>query len=214
VLDFFAGSGTTCEAVAVAAHEDHVQRRYLAVQLPEPYENKEGNLAGLLRARVRAAYQQLDAAARKLGDALQEDHGFRALRLTPSNFSVWIAAADSEGALSEQLSLAVDHVAEGSDERSILTELLLKAGFPLTSAVDHVDFGGVKGYSAADGALLVCLSPELTIEAFEAMVELDPAMILVLDAGFGGNDELKVNALQTVRARNQQRGSDIALRVV
>ena len=28
-------------------------------------------------------------------------------------------------------------------------------------------------------------------------------MILVLDAGFGGSDELKVNALQTVRARNQ-----------
>ena len=35
-------------------------------------------------------------------------------------------------------------------------------------------------------------------------------MILVLDAGFGGIDELKVNALQTVRARNQQSGSDIA----
>ncbi len=52
----------------------------------------------------------------------------------------------------------------------------------------------------------MCLSRELSIEAFEAMVELEPAMILVLDAGFGGNDELKVNALQTVRARNQQIG--------
>ena len=39
-------------------------------------------------------------------------------------------------------------------------------------------------------------------------------MILVLDAGFNGNDELKVNALQTVRARNQRTGSDIVLRVV
>ena len=62
--------------------------------------------------------------------------------------------------------------------------------------------------------LVVCLSDALSIEAFEAMVERDPAMILVLDAGFGGSDELKVNALQTVRARNQQTGSDIALRVV
>jgi adenine-specific DNA-methyltransferase len=60
----------------------------------------------------------------------------------------------------------------------------------------------------------VCLSKQLSIESFEAMVELEPAMILVLDAGFGGNDELKVNALQTVRARNQQSGTDIALRVV
>ena len=29
-------------------------------------------------------------------------------------------------------------------------------------------------------------SRPLSIEAFEAMVERDPAMILVLDAGFGG----------------------------
>ena len=66
----------------------------------------------------------------------------------------------------------------------------------------------------SDGTLLVCLSRELSIEAFEAMVETDPAMIVILDAGFNGNDELKVNALQTVRAQNQRQGSHIALRVV
>jgi hypothetical protein len=69
-------------------------------------------------------------------------------------------------------------------------------------------------YSVGAGALLVCLADSLSIDVFEAMVEADPAMILVLDAGFGGSDELKVNALQTVRARNQRIGSDIVLRVV
>jgi adenine-specific DNA-methyltransferase len=96
----------------------------------------------------------------------------------------------------------------------MLTELLLKAGYPLTSPIEKVTFADAPGYSVADGALVVCLSQELTIEAFEGMVAAAPAMILVLDAGFGGSDELKVNALQTVRARNQQSGSDIALRVV
>lgn len=96
----------------------------------------------------------------------------------------------------------------------MLTELLLKAGYSLTAAVEDVDFAGVTGYSVAGGALVVCLSRALSIEAVEAMVELGPAMIIVLDAGFGGSDELKVNALQTVRARNQQLGSDITLRVV
>jgi hypothetical protein len=66
----------------------------------------------------------------------------------------------------------------------------------------------------ADDALLICLSKGMTIDSFEAMVEREPAMIIVLDAGFNGSDELKVNALQTVRARNQRVGSDIALRVV
>ncbi len=60
----------------------------------------------------------------------------------------------------------------------------------------------------------MCLSNALTIEAFEVMVVLEPAMILALYFGFDGSDELKVNALQTVRAHNQRAGSDIALRVV
>ena len=96
----------------------------------------------------------------------------------------------------------------------MLTELLLKAGYLLTSPAESQDFGGVAGYSIDGGALFVCLAPQLTIEAFEAMAERDPAMILVLDSGFGASDELKVNALQTVRARNQRSGSDITLRVV
>ena len=96
----------------------------------------------------------------------------------------------------------------------MLTELLLKAGYPLTSPGRDAGLRRRPRLLGRRGALLVCLSTNLSIEAFEAMVERDPAMILVLDAGFGGSDELKVNALQTVRARNQQSGSDIALRVV
>jgi adenine-specific DNA-methyltransferase len=108
----------------------------------------------------------------------------------------------------------VEHVTEGATEPSMLTELLLKAGYSLASPIEALDLAGVPGYSVADGALIVCLSKTLSIDAFEAMVEHEPAMILVLDAGFGGSDELKVNALQTVRARNQSAGSDITLRVV
>lgn len=96
----------------------------------------------------------------------------------------------------------------------MLTELLLKAGYPLTAPVTVLEVAGVAVHSVAENALLLCLSDSLSIEVFEAMVELDPAMILVLDAGFGGSDELKVNALQTVRARNQRTGSDLVLRVV
>src|SRR5690606_20868874 len=109
------------------------------------------------------------------------DSGFRALRLAPSNFTVWDAAvADAEG-LAEQLAMSVEHVTEDSSQASVLAELLLKAGFPLTAEVQRSDFAGVEGFSVADGALVVCLSDALTIEAFEAMVELNPAMILVLD---------------------------------
>jgi adenine-specific DNA-methyltransferase len=143
------------------------------------------------------------------------DKGFKAFYLGASNFELWSTSpSTSTTDLQAQLDLAVEHVRESATERSMLTEMLLKAGYVLTSPVDSVDFAGTSGFSIADGALLVCLSDQLSIAAVEAMVAEEPVMILVLDAGFGGNDELKVNALQTVRARNQQSGTDIALRVV
>lgn len=209
VVDFFAGAGSMGHGVVAQNREDNGDRRYLLAQLPEPTPvgQDEDTLAEVLRRRMRAVAKELQPEA-------QGDLGFRSYRLTPSNFTVWDAAASDAERLAEQLAMNVEHVAEGSTQDSMLTELLLKAGFQLTSEAEEIDFAGVEGFSVADGALVVCLSDALTIEAFEAMVELDPAMILVLDKGFGGNDELKVNALQTVRARNQREGTDIALKVV
>lgn len=213
ILDFFAGSGSTAHAVMSENDKDGSHRRFLLVQLPETVEHEQfPTIAEITRQRVKAAGTELGANPHL--EASSVDIGFRALRLAPSNFTVWNAALDKVVALEEQLAMNVEHVAEAATQAAMLTELLLKAGFPLTAGVDDVQFAGVDGYSVANGALVVCLADALTIEAFEAMVELDPAMILVLDKGFGGSDELKVNALQTVRARNQREGTDIALKVV
>jgi adenine-specific DNA-methyltransferase len=213
-LDFFAGSGTTGHAVYEESHRRGAALSFILVQLPEPLEHTRfDRLSAVTRERVRLAGARLaDSDPQLLGN--NPDLGFRAFRLAPSNFAVWRSARTDADAVAQQLTMSVEHVLEGSTAESMLTELLLKAGFPLTAAVEEKQFAGIAGYSVADGALVVCLSDELTIEAFEAMVELNPAMILVLDRGFGGSDELKVNALQTVRARNQREGTDIALKVV
>lgn len=216
VLDFFAGSGSIGHALVDYNYDKGSSCRYVLVQLPEPTDglgDKYPTLAAVTRKRMAAVKHAYDERQPALG-APRVDAGFRAFRLAPSNFAVWPGAASSAEALAQQLALAVDHLAAEAAELSILAEMLLKAGYPLTSAVEEVDFAGVPGFSVAAGALLVCLSRELTIAALESLVALEPKMILVLDAGFGGSDELKVNALQTVRARNQQAGTDIALRVV
>ncbi len=56
----------------------------------------------------------------------------RSLRSLPSNFTVWDARPSTDAALEVQLAMNVEHVAEGATQASMLTELLLKAGFPLT----------------------------------------------------------------------------------
>jgi adenine-specific DNA-methyltransferase len=214
VLDFFAGSGSTAHAVLELNAREASHRHFLLVQLPEPTNRDDyPTIADITRERVKRAGAKIQEGAPRL-DIAPIDAGFRAFRLTASNFNIWNSSSASSVEVDAQLAMSVDHVAIGTTAQSMLAELLLKAGYALTAPVEDVDFAGVPGYSVADAALLVCLSGALSIESFEAMVGRDPAMILVLDSGFGGNDELKVNAVQTVRARNQQSGSDIALRVV
>lgn len=214
VMDFFAGSGSTADAVLQQNAEDGGNRRYVLVQLPEPTaDSSMPTIAAMTRKRAVAAAGDIRNKPQDLLTQGRGDLGFRAFRLSASNFAVWDSAASADR-LEQQLELSVEHVIDGSTAASMLTELLLKAGYPLAAPIEPLDFAGVPGYSVADGALIVCLSNALTIEAFEAMVDHEPAMMLVLDAGFGGSDELKVNALQTVRARNQSSGSDVTLRVV
>jgi adenine-specific DNA-methyltransferase len=217
VVDFFAGSGTTADAVLqMNSDSNGVSRmRFLLVQLPEKGgANRGETISATTRARVRVVCERLSESQQSLLRPDDSDIGFRAYGLSRSNFRVWSGESADATGVAQQLEMAVEHVADGSSEESMLTELLLKTGYRLTALTDMLDFAGIGVYSVAEGALLVCLAPSLTIEVFEAMAEAGPAMILVLDAGFGGSDELKVNALQTVRARNQRTGSDIVLRVV
>ena len=188
VLDFFAGSGTSAEAVFRLNTRDGGERRYVGIQLPEPIDDgRYHTIAELTRERLRRAGRAIrgvtnDGQSRLIQPAV--DVGFRSYRLGASNFTLWHPAVSSEAGMEEQLAMFVDHLAPSATESSMLVELLLKAGYPLTSAVEELDFADVPGFSVADGALFVCLSSTLTIEAFEAMVESEPAMILVLDAGF------------------------------
>jgi adenine-specific DNA-methyltransferase len=114
----------------------------------------------------------------------------------------------------QQIALFADNLRPGRSTEDILTEILLKSGYELTVPVARLQLAGKDVFSVADGALLVCLDRALTIEVIEAMAALDPAQIICLDLGFGGNDALKVNAVQTIRARNRRPGQNTVFKVV
>lgn len=83
----------------------------------------------------------------------------------------------------------------------LLYEILLKSGYPLTTAVTTVELVGKKAYSVADGTLIVCLERELTLDLIRAIADLAPERVVCLDEGFEGNDQLKANAVQTFKTK-------------
>lgn len=224
VLDFFAGSCVTAQAVIEANVEDGRRRRFIMVQLPEPadetsnaYKAGYKTIAEVGKERIRRAAMaiadhgegQLDLDG---GDKL--DLGFRAFRLDRSCFKLWDGNVEKAENLGEQLSLHVHHIAEDSTTEDILYELLLKAGFPLTTKVEKRAMAGKEVFSVQDGALLICLEKEITAELIDAMAEAEPLQAICLDEAFKGNDQLKANAVQTFKARAQAEESEIVFRTI
>ena len=110
------------------------------------------------------------------------DRGFRVFKLAASNFMPWQADAsmnlmhvestEQTAALTRQLELHIDHIRKGRSAEDILTELLLKSGFPLGTQVQRRSLCGKDVFSVTDGAMLVCLEKNLTPLIFFAQLRL------------------------------------------
>ncbi len=204
-LDFFAGSGTTAQAVLEWNKEDGGNRRFILVQLPEPTELKDfPTIADITKERVRRVIHRLKSSNdEKLNlQSAKFDSGFKVFKLQSSNFKAWNSEQPKDDAeLAKQLTLHVDHLVPGRKQEDVLFELLLKSGFPLTTKIEKIALAGKDVFSIADGAMLICLEKDLTSEVIKAIADKKPERVVCLDAGFSGNDQLKTNAVQTMRAK-------------
>lgn len=201
ILDFFAGSGTTAQAVLELNLEDGGNRKFILVQLPEPTGRADfPTIAEITKERVRRVIARLEqerAGRPELSaGAPGVDLGFKVFKLAASNFSVWdpaLASAQPDQ-LAAQWQLTADNVRADAQEQALLYELMLKCGLPLSSPVETVDAAGCVAHRLDEGRLVICLAREVASEALRAMIALQPQSLLCLDIGFKGNDALKVNA--------------------
>ncbi len=224
IIDFFAGSATTAHAVMQLNAEDGGSRKYMCVQLPEPtaekseaYKSGYETIADIGKERIRRAARQIEDEQNgqlDLNGNGKLDLGFKAFKLDQSNFRVWDGTVEDEDALVEQLELHVDHIAEESSTESILYELLLKAGFSLTTKVEKRNMAGKEVFSIAGGEVLLCLEQKVTSELIDALASANPSQVICLDAAFQRNDQLKVNAALTFKSLAEAKGTEMVFRTV
>jgi adenine-specific DNA-methyltransferase len=212
VLDFFAGSASTAHSVIEKNRKDNLELKFIMVQLPEPLEGElsEHNaglktVADIGKERIRRVLKQLEqeeTAKLPMDNAQPKQRGFRVFKLQSSCFTLWNAlASKNEQEVANQLELSINHIVTGRSEEEILYELLLKSGFPLATKVEQLRIAGKTVYSVASGAMLICLDVNLNHDLIQGMASMTPERVICLDEGFKGNDQLKTNAVQTMKAK-------------
>lgn len=242
VLDFFAGSCSFAHAVLEETKKSGEKISFVLVQLPErldpnskkdqtAYEfcesiGKSPTIAEIGKERIRRVINQIvseqDEARTEAANAIpgldegvpELDLGFKVLKLDQSNFKIWDGSNPeiSEEELQKQLELHIDHIDPNSSEEDILYELLLKAGYMPTVAIEKREMAGKSIYSVDDGTLLICLEDEITKELIMELAKAEPRQVICLDQGFNHNDQLKANAVQTFSAQNE--GKDKSEQIV
>jgi adenine-specific DNA-methyltransferase len=219
-MDFFAGSGSIAHAIMRTNEEKQAKRKFLLVQMAEPTRKISADgtaqesaasranlltIAEITKERVRRVIKKLGEKNADKFDVLgksQSDLGFRVFKLDQSNILQWVPEIPSDQeSLGNQLSMHIDHLRQGRTDIDILFELLLKGGFALTTPIERLKMANKTVFSIGGGVFLICLDRELSLDLIRAMAELKPSRVVFLDAGFIGNDQLKVNAAQTFKTK-------------
>lgn len=204
ILDFFAGSGTTAQAVMELNKEDNGNRKSILVQLPEATGRDDyPTIADITRERVRRLINNInsDEAGRLADpDSPIQDRGFKSLKLDSSNFKVWESGAPQDAAeLAKQLKLHADHLLPERSQQDVLYELLLKSGRSLTAPIVARTVEWQNVFDVDGGELFICLDDPIEEATLQGMIALQPGRILCLDAAFKGNDQLKTNTVLQMR---------------
>ena len=215
VLDFFSGSATTAEAI-MSQSGDGKMGQFILVQLPACCPEKSealkagfNTLCDIGEERIRRAGDKIKAELAesnrqlKLGEEPKTlpDVGFRVFTLDDSGID---RPRPGE--------LALDVVKADRSDMDIVFEMMLKWGLELTLPVEREDAAGYPVYSVACGELVCCLAQGLTMEALQAIADMEPRRVLMRDSIL--TDTLKLNALQVFRHAGERMGVEIELRTV
>ena len=232
VLDFFSGSGTTAEAVE-RFNIGGFCAKWIMVQLPENLEDNLRTAKGSNKKITKNAItylrgRQLDPVLTNLaeerlrltGNAIkaelvesnrQLELGEEPKRLPDIGFRVF-ELDDSGIEKPEPGRLVLDVVKPDRTELDIVFEMMLKWGLELTLPVEKSDAAGYPIWSVACDELVCCMSQGLTIEALEAIADMEPRRVLILDSVL--DDTLKLNAVQIFKHAGERMGCEIELRTV
>lgn len=174
------------------------------VQLPEACSDSSIAFKAGYKTIAEISKERIRRTATKIKEEnpnYKGDLGFKVFKLDSTNIKPWELDFD----LTEQdLEDQIDNIKYGRKEEDILYEVLLKYGLDLTLPINEHSIAGHKVFDIGMGALMICLSDDISLEVVEGIAklkeELNPEIMRVVfkDSGFA-NDVVKTNAVQILK---------------
>ena len=198
VMDFFAGSATTAQAVMTVNATDGIERSHIMVQLPEECKADSSamqagfaTIAELAKERIRRAGKKIKEEAGLNGQKL--DIGFRVLKVDSSNMKDVYYTPDAV----DQLRLLgdVDNIKDDRTDEDLLFQVLLDWGVDLTLPITAEPIGGKNVYFVDDNALAACFEPGIDEAFIKELANRKPLRVVFRDIGYG-SDATKINVEQ------------------
>ena len=190
ILDFFAGSGSTGQAVLELNQQNGRLIKFIIVQIPEATDtNSETHKAGFkkisditIERNKRVIEKLMDEKKKELPNLFTNGHkedalkglGFKVFKLVKSNFPRVEFAPDPDKTDEENIALLKQYIKDKEGQLSItfehselMSEILLKKGFSLNyTVIKQEQFKKNNLFLAADGEkeILICLDADLDKE--------------------------------------------------
>lgn len=199
VMDFFAGSGTTGDAVMQLNAEDGEKRRFILVQIPEAIDDNQPARKLGLEKITDLAKERLKRRRKQLLDDLpssSHDFGFRVFKLDSSNMSdVHYFASDLE---QSELLFNSGNIKKDRGDEDLLFQILLDWGIEISNKIQVKIVEGKKCFIVDDCALIGCFDENIDTKVVRKICEFKPLRVVFKDQSFLSDSE-KVNAEQVIR---------------
>lgn len=197
IVDFFAGSGTTADAVMRLNREDGGDRKFILVTLDEVTpENSEARKAGYTTID-QISRERIRRAAEKLGDT----SGFRALKVDDAGISSDIFKTASNTNQTQLLNLVDNHV-DSQTDFDLLYEVLVDGALEYNRKIEKLMIEDEEviayDYFGELSGVLAYFGDHLTDDLTRQIAKKQPLIAVFREAAFEKSAQ-KVNVLEQFR---------------
>lgn len=216
VLDFFAGSGTTAEAVLAFGKSTNKNIRFIAVQIAEstPEESdaqRDGfkTISSIATERIRRVLSPARTKDTLFSNSSEFDangDGFRVLKIDSFNMKdVYYSPADTSQSM---LSGLVDNIKPDRTGEDLLVQVLLDCGVDLglpikSQKIDGCEVFFVNDSEHASPDLVACFDPDVPETLVKTIAAKSPLRAVFRDQCFG-TDADKINVEQIFKQLSPQ----------